>query len=391
MAAVSVRIGCGLATDADGPGAAARAAATARAGLDGADPDLVVVFASGAHLAAPEAMLEAVAEELDPDALIGCGAGGVLAGGREVERATGLAVWAAAFEAGAVVDAFHAQVQQVDEGVAVGGIPDLVGASGAILLPDPTAFPTPHVLEALSQRAPAVPILGGLASALTMGGDGPLFFGEEVVSGAVGVRLEGVEMLPCVSQGAAPLGPEMDVTLADGHTILELDDRPAVEVVREAVLGLEGDERRRMAEGPLLLIGVIVADARLPDGRPDVLVRGLSAEPDGSVDVGTEVRAGQRVQLHTRDPETADRDLRDALDLRRLALGGQPPAGALVFSCNGRGRGMFGTADHDAGAVVDAFGPDVPAAGFFAAGEIGPVGGGTYLHGFTATVAVFAP
>jgi small ligand-binding sensory domain FIST len=95
------------------------------------------------------------------------------------------------------------------------------------------------------------------------------------------------------------------------------------------------------------------------------------------------------VRLHARDAESADRDLREALELRRVAFGG-PPAGALVFTCNGRGRGMFGVPDHDAEAIGEELG-GVPAAGMFAAGEIGPVGGSSFLHGFTATLALFAP
>jgi small ligand-binding sensory domain FIST len=117
----------------------------------------------------------------------------------------------------------------------------------------------------------------------------------------------------------------------------------------------------------------------------------LGGDPaEGTVTVGTPVRAGQLVRLHARDAASADRDLHDALQLRRVALGGQRPAGALVFTCNGRGRGMFGAGDHDASVLADELG-GAPAAGFFAAGEIGPVGGATFLHGFTATVAVFAP
>jgi small ligand-binding sensory domain FIST len=102
------------------------------------------------------------------------------------------------------------------------------------------------------------------------------------------------------------------------------------------------------------------------------------------------VRAGQVVRLHARDADSADRDLHEALGLRRAALGGVSPAGALVFSCNGRGRGMFGFPDHDAETIGDEL-LDVPTAGFFAAGEIGPVGGESFVHTFTATVAVFAP
>ena len=101
------------------------------------------------------------------------------------------------------------------------------------------------------------------------------------------------------------------------------------------------------------------------------------------------VRPGQVVRLHARDAVSVDRDLREALRVRVAALGGRAPAGALLFSCNGRGRGMFAAPDHDAVAVADVL-AGAPAAGFFAAGEIGPVGGEHFLHGFTATVALFA-
>jgi small ligand-binding sensory domain FIST len=93
------------------------------------------------------------------------------------------------------------------------------------------------------------------------------------------------------------------------------------------------------------------------------------------------------VRLHARDAQSADLDLRAALDTRARELASRP-AGALVFACNGRGTGMFGVPDHDALAVAQGIG-GAPSAGFFAAGEIGPVGSETFLHGFTATVALF--
>ena len=108
----------------------------------------------------------------------------------------------------------------------------------------------------------------------------------------------------------------------------------------------------------------------------------------GAVAVAAQVEAGQVVRLHARDAQLASEDLRGALALRSEAIGGAPAAGALVFSCSGRGRGMFGTSDHDAISVREGLGG--PAAGFFAAGEIGPVGGRSFLHTYTATVAVFA-
>jgi small ligand-binding sensory domain FIST len=140
-----------------------------------------------------------------------------------------------------------------------------------------------------------------------------------------------------------------------------------------------------------LLMGIVV-DVNKPEYvQGDFLVRGLvGADPEtGQVAVAADVRPGQVVRLHARDAASADRDLREALGIRMRALGGRTPAGALVFSCNGRGRGLFGCPDHDAEAVAEEL-AGAPAAGFFAAGEIGPVGGESFLHGFTATVAVFA-
>jgi small ligand-binding sensory domain FIST len=386
---VSVRIGCGVSTsDASRP-AAIEAATAARGRLEGEHADLVVVFASGDHLTEPELVLEGVHEALDPEALIGCGAGGVLGAGREIEGGTAVVVWAAALDGG-VAQPFRAAVEELDEGVVVTGMPELDGAAGAILLPDPFTFPAEQVLAALVEQAPGVPVLGGIASARTADGRPALFEGSDVLDdgGAVGVRFDGVELLPCVSQGARPFGPELTITAAEGGMIHELAGKPALGKLRDVVAELPEPERTLVAGG--LMVGLVV-DGGKPDYlQGDFLVRGLvGADPaTGAVAVGTPVSPGQVLRLHARDADSADRDLRDALGLRREALGGRPPAGALLFSCNGRGRGMFGSADHDVDAVDEVF-PGAPTAGFFAAGEIGPVGGGNFLHGLTATLAVF--
>jgi small ligand-binding sensory domain FIST len=352
---VSVRIGCGLSTSPDSRVAAIEAGTQARATLGGASADVAFLFCAGAHLAAPEATLEGVAEALDPPTLVGCGAGGVLGEGREIESGTAVAVWAAA----------------------------------VVMLPDPYSFPTDAVLAELARRSPGVPILGGLASARTPDGDAALFVGDRVVgAGAVGVRFDGVEVIPCVSQGAAPVGPELTVTASEGNVISELAGRPALERLRDAIEELTMAERGMVANG--LLLGVVI-DGGKPEYRVgDFLVRPLlGADPEeGTVAVGAPVEPGAVVRMHARDARSADRDLRAALGLRVEALGGAPPAGALVFTCNGRGRSMFGVPDHDAAALDEEL-AGAPAAGFFAAGEIGPVGGDPFLHGFTATVAVF--
>jgi len=385
-----VRIATGLSTGADPGESAHEAAVAARAGLRGAPCDLVVLFAAGPHLEAPAESLAAVHEALAPAALIGCGAAGVLASAREVEDGPGIAVWAASLGQGSA-EAFHAQVEPLDASRgALTGLPDLGGAKGAVLLADPFTFPTDAVLRHLSKTTPLLPLLGGVASARGAGGDAALFIGEEAVDeGAVGVRLDGVEILPCVSHGAAPVGPELTITAAEGDVIVELAGKPALQKLRDTLEELS-DEERALVHGGLLM-GIVI-DPNKPDYvQGDFLVRGLAgADPaTGEVAVGTEVRPGQVIRLHARDAVSADRDLREALGARRRALGDRRPAGALVFACNSRGRDMFGAPNHDAEAV-DAELAGAPAAGFFAAGEIGPVGGEYFLHGFTATIAVFA-
>ncbi|HWE10247.1 MAG TPA: FIST N-terminal domain-containing protein [Solirubrobacteraceae bacterium] len=383
-----MKVAAGLSADPDPLHGATMAAREVADALHGAEPDLAMVFASGAHLTMPEAVLAAIGAELGPEALVGCGAGGVLGAGRELESGTAVAVWAATLDAGSARP-FHATVTGDGDMGVLEGLPELGADSALILLSDPYSFPTDGVLDGLAREAPGVPVLGGLSSARTPLGDAALFAGDAVrAEGAVGVCLDGVEMIPCVSQGATPLGPEMTITAAEDNVIHELAGRPAVQAIENAVAELPLDERALVLAG--LMIGIVIDGGKPEYGHGDFLVRGiLGADPEtGAISVGATVAPGQVVRLHARDADSADEDLRRELRLRAAAIGGQRPAGALVFSCNGRGRSMFGTRDHDASMVQHVLGAP-PAAGFFAAGEIGPVGGRSFLHGFTATVAVF--
>jgi small ligand-binding sensory domain FIST len=257
-----------------------------------------------------------------------------------------------------------------------------------MMLCDPYSFPADAVLAGIAQQAPGMPVLGGLASARTQAGSGALFFDQELrEEGAVGVTLRGVELLPCVSQGAAPLGRELTITAAEENVIYELAGRPAIKTIEQVIAGLDVRERALIAGG--LLLGIVIDGGKPEYEQGDFLVRGvLGADAsNGAITIGATVETGQVVRLHARDARSADEDLRRELRLRAQAIGGRP-AGALVFSCNGRGRQMFGPCDHDVSTVEEVLGR-APAAGFFAAGEIGPVGARSFLHGFTATVAVF--
>jgi small ligand-binding sensory domain FIST len=378
------RVGAGLAYGNQGVDGFAEAAARAALGLGGGPCDLALVFAGAENLDHVEEGLAAVGDRLHPDALVGCGAQGVVGSGRELEEG-GVAVWAASLPE-AEVHPFHVQVGRAGDAVVVTGVPELDGVDAAILLADPYSFPAEPLLRQLSDARPYLPVIGGMASAGA--GGASLLLGDEAVSGgAVGVVLTGADVRSCVSQGARPVGPEMTVTAGEGNLIEELASEPALERLQRAVAELGPDERHKAAHG--LLVGV-VADPNKPDYESgDFLVRGIlgADEETGALTVGTQVRVGQTVRLQVRDAAAAHEDLIEALDREAAALEG-PPAGALLFTCNGRGSQMFGTPDHDARVVDEAF-SHAPTGGFFCAGEFGPVAGRNFVHGFTATLAVF--
>ena len=378
----ATRIGAGLSTDSDTGRAADEAAAAAAGLLAGRDPDLAVVFASHAHLGALDRALETIGARLDPAHLIGCCAQGVVGTGREVERGPGISVWAAALP-GTAIDSFHLTAADLEQGWRAEDMVDPNGSDVALLLADPLTFPIDRMLELLR----GTPVVGGMASGRRAAEDSTLLLGREVLDdGAVGTVLGGASVRACVSQGAAPVGPEMVVTAAEGNVVFELASKPALEKLREVLMQLDAREREMAQSG--LLIGVVIDENKPDYGRGDFLIRTIIGidEERGAVAVGDRPRIGQTVRLHVRDAASADADLREAL--KRELASGAAPNGALLFTCNGRGGNMFPQPDHDAAALAAAFGP-APVAGFFCAGEIGPVGGRNFLHGFTATMALF--
>jgi small ligand-binding sensory domain FIST len=373
------------ATDA-GADSFAEAAARAALGLGGAPADVAVVFAGAPNLAHAEEGMAAVAERLHPAAAIGCGAQGVVGEAREVELG-GVAVWAASLGEG-VAEAFALEAREGQAGsLEIHGVPDLDRADALILMVDPFSFPVEPLLATLADGHPGLPVVGGLASARGQGGT---LLGRDgaIGAGAVGLALSGVRVAACVSQGARPVGPEMAITSGEGNVIEELAGKPAIARLEQAVAELSPAERELAVQG--LLIGLVVDPNKPEYERGDFLVRGiLSADPDsGTITVGERIRVGQTVRLQVRDAASADEDLNAAVE-RGLADLGTLPAGALLFTCNGRGSHMFSTPDHDAQALAGATG--APAAGFFCAGEIGPVGDRNFVHGFTATMALLAP
>jgi small ligand-binding sensory domain FIST len=191
-----------------------------------------------------------------------------------------------------------------------------------------------------------------------------------------------------VSQGCRPIGHPYIVTGAeDGTVITSLGGRTPLQRLREIVEGLPRHEQQLVSNG--LQIGIVVDEHLATPGQGDFLIRGLlGADPStGAIEVGEVVDVGATVQFQVRDAVGADKDLHVAVERAGATLPGNP-VGALLFTCNARGRRMFGVADHDASTIADLLG-GIPLAGFFAAGEIGPIAKRNALHGFTASMALF--
>ncbi len=387
----------------DGPVTALQAAAriATAAAVDGltSPPDLVAVFVSAGDDGSLDALDELdrigpLVQELSGALhVIGCTAAGVCGAGEAVLGEAGVSVWAAVLP-DVSVRVFHLEVIRTGEGLAVVGLPECRDSeSVALLFADPYSFPVVSFVERSAQALPGVDLVGGLAGGPAGAGSTRLYLDERCVDrGAVGLvlgRAPGAEAdapafaRVAVSQGCRPVGPEMVVTRADGNMLLELAGVPAFQRLRDVLAELDEDERVRFGSGPQL--GIAMNEYADDREVGDFLIRTVVGvdEAQGGVAVGDVVEVGRTVRFQLRDAAAARFDLRHHL----LAAG--PAAGALLISCNGRGPAMFGRADADVQLTEQCLG-GAAVAGLFAGGEIGPVGGRTWLHGFTASVLAFA-
>jgi small ligand-binding sensory domain FIST len=253
-------------------------------------------------------------------------------------------------------------------------------------LGDPFSFPAEAAFEALSRHHPGLPVLGGMASAARGPGGNRLVINDRVLtSGAVGalIRGDGVSVRSLVSQGCRPVGQPLTVTKAEGSIIYELAGAAALQRVVEMARGSLTPEEVGLVNRGGLHVGLVIDEHKVDFGPGDFLVRNVGGadQSNGAIQVGADVEVGTTVQFHLRDADAADLDLKAVLE-------GADGDAALLFTCNGRGRRLFGLPDHDATALAEAVGL-VPTAGLFCAGEFGPVGGHNFVHGFTASIALF--
>jgi len=381
------RFGDGLALGPDLVEAAELAVTHALEPLDGQRPDLVCLFVSGPD---PDAIAEGGRRAMavaGADTTLGCSAGGVIGAGRGVEATGAVAAWAAVLPE---VDRrpFHLGVLRDEGRVLVAGLPQRLPADAvAVLLADPYSFPAGAFVEQSHDALDGLPLVGGLAGGPRGPGSTRLFLdGRVLTDGAVGVVLAGpVQARTLVSQGCRPIGRTMTVTAAEDNVLLELAGAPAYRRLEETLSELPPAERMLAARG--LHIGIAMDEYAEEHERGDFLIRpliGVDAE-QGAVAVGEVIEVGRTVRFQVRDADAADEDLTELLG-RFRGIG--PVEGALLFSCNGRGAGLFPSADHDVLAVRRGLGID-GVAGFFAGGEIGPVAGRNHLHGFTASILAF--
>ena len=359
--------------------------------------DLSVVFVSGHFSGQYERIPGLLRDALGPTLLFGCSAGGVIGGGKEVEHRPGFSLTVAHLP-DVELTTFHLEGED---------LPDLDAGPEAwqqalqvpddedprfLLLADPFSFPAQNFLLGMDYAFSRSVKIGGMASAGQKQGDNALFLGEKVYrSGTIGVSMRGnIAVDTVVAQGCRPIGPLMTITKSQQNLLAELDTRPPLEVLRECFSSASERDRELMQHS--LFLGIVMDDLVEIPQHGDFLIRniiGLDARA-GVMAIGEALREGQRVQFHLRDALTSAEDLSHLLTKYSDESRPSRPEGALLFSCLGRGEYLYGQPDHDTGLFADKVGT-IPLGGFFCNGEIGPVGGTTFLHGYTSSFGIFRP
>lgn len=344
-------------------------------------PDLVVLFASSHFAPHFPDLLRATRRRTGARLLTGCSVSGYLANGAEVERGAGLsllAVW---------LPGADLRGLRLDGDTSLPDSSGLAGINGWLMFADPVRIDTLGLLQRLKGVSPGRPIVGGMAAGPDRGKGGAVFLNDDVYpDGAVAVGIGGPWTISAhVSQGCFPIGESWTVTEVQRNALLGISSRPAVEMLQRTIDTLT-PAQREIAAGNVM-VGLAVDEYLDQYDHGDFLVRGILGvdQRRGAVVIGGLPRVGQTMQFHLRDPALATVDLHRIVDQAQMVAGG--PVAALLCTCEGRGSRVFGDQHHDSQIVREGF-PEVPLAGAFLAGEIGPLGRTIVLHGFTATLAV---
>jgi len=365
--------------------------------LGGQAPDLAVVFVSQQHQEHFDEVAALLAQLLSCKVLIGCSAGNVIGDGREVEDRPGLSLTAALLP-DVALHAFHLDKESLPpSAIEADAWRQLIGLPSEsqpdfLLLPDPFSFPTDTLLNALDRQFPASRKIGGLASGGNAAGNNVLYLGERAYrSGMVGLALTGnIETDTLVAQGCRPIGEPLFVTGAQRNVLRALDGQPPLAIINDLYGKLDGRDQELLRHS--LFVGIAMQDARQEYRQGDFLIRNIIGldQDSGAVAIGAVPQENSIVQFHLRDARTSAEDLEALLSRFDHLPPSARPLGSLLFSCLGRGSALYGQPNHDTHAFLRHVG-DIPLGGFFCNGEIGPVQGATFLHGYTSAFALFKP
>ncbi len=360
--------------------------------VDCVAPDLAVLWISPHYGPEFDETVTAVRDAINPRNLIGCGVEGVIGPDREIENAPAAALWVAKLPGVRVMPFLLDQNdlstlrESADWCDRIGVSPDVKPAF--IILPDPFTIRFDTCIQRLDDAYPGSTVAGGVASAAQEPGENRLFLNDQILrQGMVGVSLAGdIGVTALVSQGCRPVGSRYIVTKADANIICELGGRNTFAVLRELYQQCDQRDQELMQQG--LHIGRVVDERLETFGPGGFLIRNVAgAVEHKGIAVTDHFRAGQSIQFHIRDAESAHAEMQSMLVDKCSTLSASP-RGGLVFNCNGRGSKLFTEPNHDIQLINEAI-PDCPVAGFFAAGEIGPIGGRTFVHGYTSSLILF--
>ncbi len=354
--------------------------------------DLAFLFASPHFSHEYSQMVADVRGATGARLIIGCSGQAIIGPSREIERQPAVSLLVFSLPGASLRPVRLTQSHlEVNHGIeewqkVMGTAPEEVKAW--FLFADPYSIDTEDLLEILSATYPGVPVVGGLASGEFRRRWTHLFLDDDVYdAGAVAVALNGpYEVRTIVSQGCMPIGQTWTITGVRSNVIESIGGRSAFQVLIDTVRSLPPAMQRR-ARGNLL-IGLAMNEYQDDFQRGDFIIRNLLAADGerGVLAVGALPRMGQTIQFHLRDSATADEDLQEMLEKAKDELKGESIIGALLCSCNGRGHNLFGVHNHDALAVAEKLG-QIPLAGLFCNGELGPVGSQNFLHSYTASIA----
>jgi small ligand-binding sensory domain FIST len=365
--------------------------------LAGRSCELACVFASTIYRAVWPEILHEITGQLTPRVLVGCSGSGIIGGDKELEWVPAISVVAAHLPEVRLFP-FAVSPEELDASSPGGFWIDKIGVSPAahpvfVLFIDPYTANPGKLIEELNTTYRTRPIVGGLVSGGQEPGEHLLFLGESVLrEGAVGLALAGnIALDAIVSQGCRPIGRPYVVTKAEEQVIWKLGGKPALVVLHEVLSSL-APEDRELAQQGAVFVGVAMNEMKSAFGAGDFLIRNIvGIDPDaGGLAVADRVEVGRTVQFQLRDPSTSRQELRRLLQRALQAPDAAQPAGCLLFNCTGRGKALYGTPHHDVKTIRMVSGR-LPVGGFFCNGEIGPVGGTNFLHGYTASLGLFRP